>query len=223
MTSAQGPDIKRRGRPPSLTRERIVEAALKLADQAHLEKVSMRDLASELDVPVMTIYNYVGSKEELFGLVVDQVLSSVPLPPVESGSWIERIHTLERDARQALREHPGLSLSRHSGSGQEAMRLAEGVISILRDGGFEPEQAIMAFATLYTFMLGQIELDVLADTLGGEATFEGIAGEASVSRDQLFEIGFAAVIAGIKANLLEGGSSVPSDREFQAHPDQTPD
>jgi AcrR family transcriptional regulator len=166
----------------------------------------MRDIAAELDVHVMTIYNYVGSKEELFGMVVDQVLSAVPLPAADSGSWIERIRILERDARQAMRAHPGLSLSRHSASGQEAMRLAEGVISILREGGFEPQQAIMAFATLYTFMLGQIEIDVLADTMGGEATFEGVVGQASVSRDQLFSIGFDAVIAGIKANILDGES-----------------
>lgn len=211
MASAQSPDSKRRGRPPSLTRERIIEAALTLADRSHLEDVSMRDLASELDVPVMTIYNYVGSKEALFELVVDQVLSSVALPPTDAGSWIERIRTLESDAREAMRKHPGLSLSRHSGSGREAMRLAEGVISILRDGGFGQDEAIMAFATLYTYMLGQIEIDVLADTLGGEATFEGVASGASVSRDRLFEIGFDAVIAGIKANLLEGGRGSSSD------------
>ena len=202
--TTESPDTKRRGRPPSLTRDRIVEAALKLADQSNLEDVSMRELANELDVPVMTIYNYVASKEELFGLVVDQVLSSVVVPPLDAGTWIDRMHILEGDARQAMRKHPGLSLSRHSGSGQEAMRLAEGVISILRDGGFEPDKAIMAFATLYTFMLGQIEIDVLADTLGGEATFQEVIGEASVSRDRLFEIGFDAVIAGIKTNLLEG-------------------
>jgi TetR/AcrR family transcriptional regulator, tetracycline repressor protein len=191
----------RRGRPPSLTRDQIVDAALKLVDESSLDEVSMRSLANELAVPVMTIYNYVASKEELAELVVDQVLRHVEIPPVEVGTWDDRMRLLQRGARNAMRQHPGLSLSRHASSSQEAMRLAEGAMSILSDGGFEPDDAAIAFATLFTFMLGQIELDVLAGSASGrgEATFDGITAGAQIAQDEFFEIGLGTVIAGIKA------------------------
>jgi AcrR family transcriptional regulator len=193
----------RRGRPPSLTRRQIVEAALKLADDSTLESVSMRSLANELGAPVMTIYNYVSSKEELGEWVVDHVLGSVEVPPLEAGTWDERMRALQRNARRAMRQHPGLSFSRYGSSSHEAMRLAEGAMSILRSGPFGEEEATKAFATLFTFMLGQIELDVLADSAGGqsEATFESVTTGVDLSPDELFEIGLDAVIAGIVVRL----------------------
>lgn len=201
MNVATSRSAPRRGRPPSLSRERIVEAAVNLADESSLENVSMRSLANELGVPVMTIYNYVASKEELAELVVDRVLCHVEIPPVTAGTWDDRMRLLQRAARGAMRQHPGLSFSRHGSSSREAMRLAEGAMTILRDGRFRPDTATMAFATLFTFMLGQIELDVLADSAdgNGEATFDGMTAGANWSRDEFFEIGLDTVIAGIKA------------------------
>jgi AcrR family transcriptional regulator len=202
------PGVRPRGRPRSLTTEQIVDAALKLIDESSLDDVSMRSLASELGVPVMTIYNYVASKEALNELVIDHALRPVEVPPPEEGSWEERMRRLQRDARGAMRQHPGLSFSRHGGSSREAMRLAEGAMSILHSGGFEPVEAAMAFATLFRFMLGQIELDVLSDSMGGrgEATFEGMTTAVDLSRDELFEIGLDAVIAGINLNMGTPGN-----------------
>jgi AcrR family transcriptional regulator len=201
--NASGAEVPRRGRPPSLTREQIVEAALKLTDESCLEEVSMRSLASELGVPVMTVYNYIASKEVLNELVVDHVLRSVEVPPLDAGAWDVRMRELQRDARRAMRQHPGLSFSRHGSSSREAMRLADGAMSILRSGGFDSDKAARAFATLFTFVLGQIELDVLVDSTGGqgEATFDGMTTAANLSRDELFDIGLDAVIAGIKITM----------------------
>ena len=204
------PGIRPRGRPRSLTTEQIVEAALKLTDESSLDDVSMRSLANELGVPVMTIYNYVASKEALNELVVDHALRPVEVPPPEAGSWEERMRQLQRGARRAMHQHPGLSFSRHGSSSREAMRLAEGAMSILHAGGFAPDEASTAFATLFTFMLGQIELDVLSDSMGGEATFEGVTSAADRSRDELFEIGLDTVIAGINLNV--GGRSIQGRR-----------
>ena len=84
----------------------------------------MRSLASELGVPVMTIYNYIVSKEVLNELVVDHVLRSVEVPPPDAGAWDVRMRELQRYARIAMRRHPGLSFSRHGSSSREARRLA---------------------------------------------------------------------------------------------------
>lgn len=169
-----------------------------------LETVSMRQLAGELGVPVMTIYNYVPNKETLFDLVVSAALRDVRIPSPDEGTWEERLKQLERDARRALSKIPGLSLER--GDSIERARLAEGVMSILADAGFSADEASLAFATLFTFMVGQINVDVeIAEGAGAVAA--AIQGAAQVTRmtpDEIYEFGFDAVIEGLKVRLHAG-------------------
>jgi AcrR family transcriptional regulator len=179
----------------------IVEAAVKLATSIRLENVSMRGLAQELGVPVMTIYNYVPNKDALYDLVVSSVLRDVRVPSPEEGTWEERLKQLERDARRAVAEIPGLSLDR--GDSIEGARLADGVMSILASAGFSADEASLAFAILFTFMVGQIDVDVeIAEGAGPVAA--AIQGAAQVTRmtpDEIYEFGFDAVIEGLKAKL----------------------
>lgn len=192
----------RRGRPSSLTHERIIEAVLGLVGDRRLEEVSMREIAGTLDVPVMTLYNYVASKDELGTLLVDHILRPVRIPTAEEGTWDERIRKLERDARKAMARYPGLSIRANTGS-TEAMRLADGVMTILTTSGFDEESATRAFAVMYTFMLGQIEVDAFLDGSlgGGEPTFENVTGRTATTQDELFEFGFDAVLAGLTTLL----------------------
>ena len=161
----------------------------------------MRALADELGVPVMTIYNYVPNKDALYELVVDHVLSAVRVPPPDEGTWEERLKQLERNARAAMGELPGLSLDRRDST--EGRRLAEAVLSILDDAGFTPAQAMLAFAALFTFMVGQIDIDVDAARNRGPAAqaVKAAADATERSRDDIFEFGFDALIEGLKAKL----------------------
>jgi AcrR family transcriptional regulator len=165
----------------------------------------MRTLAEELGAPVMTLYNYVSSKEALFELVLDHVLRPVRVPTAEEGGWDERIRQLERDVRRRMAQHPGLSLTRHGRAGAEATRLAEGVLAILADGGFAPADAARAFAALFTFIAGQLEVDSLASAAGGrtEPTLAEATRAADMSADALFEFGFDALLDGLKRTLAE--------------------
>jgi len=191
----------RRGRPSSLTHEQIVEAALRLVRDRRLEDVSMWEIAKALNVPVMTLYNYVSSKDELSVLIVDHILRPVRVPDEDEGTWRDRIRTRERDARQAMAKHRGVSL-RNGVRSAEALRLADGVMSILTGSGFGEEDATRAFAVLYTFMLGQIEVDAfLESTQGGEPTFESVTGGGQATLDELFEFGFDVVLAGLDTFL----------------------
>jgi AcrR family transcriptional regulator len=171
-----------------------------LSNGEQIETVSMRALAKEVGVPVMTLYNYVSSKEALFELILDHVLRPVRIPTADEGTWDDRIRQLERDVRQRMAQNPGLSLSRHGHAGAEAIRLAEGVLTILGEGGFASDDAARAFSALFTFMLGQVEIDALTgpslDPMLSDATRA-----ADLSRDALFEFGFDALIEGLKATL----------------------
>jgi TetR/AcrR family transcriptional regulator, tetracycline repressor protein len=194
-----------RGRPPSLSEEGIVAAALRLTSEVGIDNLSMRALARELGVPTMTIYHYVPNKEALVELVVNHILREIRIPESDEGTWEERLRRLEREARRVLADQPGMSAQLRDGGSTEGTRLAEGVLAILRDGGFGPEDAVLCFATLYTFMTGQIDLDAMAHAVVGEspsATLEGVTRSTQFSRDELFEFGFDAVIEGLKVKLL---------------------
>jgi len=188
-----------------LTESRIVEAALELSRRKSLEDVSMRDLAGQLGVPVMTLYNYVASKDALHVLVLDHVLRPVPVPSPDAGEWDDRIRLLEREARRAMARHPGLSLMRHGLESSEAARLADGVLSILAEGGFSPDDAARAVAALYAVTIGQLEIDAVAVTSGGaiEASFEPATRAAQLSREELFDFGLDVVIEGLKAMVAK--------------------
>jgi AcrR family transcriptional regulator len=209
-TSQHQPTAPKRGRPRSLTDEQVVEAAVKLATTTRLEDVSMRALALELGVPVMTIYSYVPSKAALYELVIDSVLRPVRVPSESEGSWEVRLKLLERDARSALARFPGLSLDRKEST--EGARLAEGVMSILASAGFTRGEAALAFATLFTFMVGQLDIDVDVAGAGGPAAM-AVQSAAQITRrtpDDIFEFGFDAVIEGLKLKL---GTRSPTSRK----------
>jgi AcrR family transcriptional regulator len=182
-----------------------------------IDSLSMRALARELGVPTMTIYHYVPNLEAVRELVVNDILREIRVPGPEEGTWEERLRRLERDARRVLAEQPGLSAQMGDGGSAEGTRLAEGVLAILRDGGFSPQDAVLCFATLFTFMTGQIDLDTMAHAVVSEslgATLEGVTRTTPFSRDELFEFGFDAVIEGLKIKLLSQGapSNGPSSR-----------
>jgi TetR/AcrR family transcriptional regulator, tetracycline repressor protein len=194
-----------RGRPPSLSEDEIVTAALRLTRDVGLQNLSMRALARALDVPPMTIYHYVTSKESLHALVVDHILHDIAVPEADGARWEERLAHLLADARRVFADHPGVSSRLGDPGTTEGSRLAVGVLGILDDGGFASDAAVVCFATLFTFMTGQIDLDAMADAIANTAppsTLEGVTRSTRFSRDELFELGCNAVIEGLKQTLL---------------------
>jgi len=190
-----------------LSENEIVTAALRLTREVGLENLSMRALARELGVPPMTIYHYVTSKESLHTLVVDHILRDIAVPETDGASWEERLVRLLADARRVFADHPGVSSRLGDPGTTEGTRLAKGVLAILGDGGFAPDAAVVCFATLFTFMTGQIDLDAMADAIAVSApssTLEGVTRSTRFSRDELFALGCDAVIQGLKQTLLSG-------------------
>ena len=192
-----------RGRPPSLSDQDVVVAALELTDDIGFDNLSMRALARSLGVPTMTLYSYVPSKEALSNLVIGHILRDIRIPKVDEGPWDERLRSLLRDARRVLGAHPGVSTKLGDNGTVEGATLARAVLDILGDAGYDEKASAMCFVTLYTFMTGQIDLDFLAErSLGStRATLSGAIESAHISRDEFFEFGFDVVLEGLKAKL----------------------
>ena len=77
---------QRHAAAPSLSKQRVVTKAIKLADSEGVGRLSMRRLAGELDAGAMSLYHYVANKEELLDAMIDVVFDEIELPAGE-GDW----------------------------------------------------------------------------------------------------------------------------------------
>jgi len=142
-----------------LSRERILETAVRLADDGGIESLSMRKLARELGVEAMSLYNHVANKGALVDGIVDLVLEEIELP--SDGEWDHAVRRCAISAHEAFLRHPwacALVLS-PSGSGTDSIdtprvRYMEWLLGRLREAGFSPELAYSAYHTLDSHILG---------------------------------------------------------------------
>jgi len=103
-----GAPSARPGPKSSLDVDRIVAAAMRLADAEGLAAVSMRRIAGDLGVAVMTLYSHVPGKGELVDLMLDGVLGELypDEPAVTSGEWRARLTTVARANWDFFLRHP---------------------------------------------------------------------------------------------------------------------
>ena len=99
---------ERPGRGPKrgLTLKRIVSAAIRLASSEGLDAVSMARVAKELDAGTMALYRYVGAKDELLALMVDQAFETAPAARARDEDWRAGLTRWARMHRDVLRRHP---------------------------------------------------------------------------------------------------------------------
>ena len=138
-----------------LTRERVLAAAIDLADRDGIASLSMRKLAQELGVEAMSLYHHVANKDDLLDGIVDVVFGEIELPAGEAG-WEAAMRRRSVSAREALRRHPwaiGLMESRRS-PGPANIRHHDAVLGVLRDAGFPVELAAHAYSLLDSYIYG---------------------------------------------------------------------
>lgn len=139
-----------------LSRERIVEAALALADRDGADAVTMRRLGKELGVEGMALYGYFASKEELLGAVAGRVLSELDLASAPGAAWQERVRHVVR-SWEALRDrHPGgfRIIYRRRAFAIEEVAPIEELLAALREAGLPPERAVLAYHVLVWMLDG---------------------------------------------------------------------
>ena len=145
----------RPGRRVPLARERVLRAAIELADLVGLESLSMRRLGQDLGVEAMALYHHVANKEDLVDGMVDLVFSEVELP--SSGlDWTAAMRKRAISLRAALARHPwaiGLMESRRH-PGPAGLRHHDAVIGSLRSAGFDLTMAAHAYSALDSYIYG---------------------------------------------------------------------
>ena len=105
LSTGYGARVVEQARRTPLTRDRVLHAAVDLADVVGIEALSMRRLAQELGVVPMALYKHVANKDELLDGMVDVVLQEIA--PADPGpSWQDAVRARVLSARQAVLRHP---------------------------------------------------------------------------------------------------------------------
>jgi AcrR family transcriptional regulator len=141
-----------------LTRERVLEAAIRLADEGGIQSLTMRKLAAALGVEAMSLYNHVANKGDLVAAMVDLVVGEIELPS-GGDDWEAGIRTCAVSAHEALLRHPwACSLVLSPGSMRSVpkprLRYMEWLLRRLREAGFSPELTYHAYHALDSHILG---------------------------------------------------------------------
>jgi len=167
-------------RRAALTRERILRAAISLADRDGIELLSMRKLGQKLGVEAMSLYNHVRNKVDMLDGMVDIVFGEIDLP-ASGVDWRTAMRTRAISARRALLHHPwaiGLMESRAT-PGTATLRHHDAVLGSLRTAGFSIDMAAHAYSILdgyiYGFTLTELTLPF--------SNSEGAAGVAEIAEN----------------------------------------
>ena len=157
--------------PPTqvpLSRERVLQAALQLADDEGLEALSMRKLAQVLGVKAMSLYNHVANKDDLLDGMVDRVVSEIEVPDLAT-DWKTAMRRRATSAHTVLRRHPWATMAIVSrvNVGPAMLRYVDSTLGCLREAGFSFEMADHAWnaidSHIYGFTLQELNFPFEAD------------------------------------------------------------
>jgi AcrR family transcriptional regulator len=164
-----------------LTRERVLRAAIGLADEAGIESLSMRKLGQELGVEAMSLYNHVANKDDILNAIVDMVVSEIE-PPSREADWKTALRQSAKSAYEVLLRHPWAASLILSGSGasQARFRYMDALLGTLRQAGFSAEMTDHAYHALDSHIMG-FTLWVVGMNLGSDDDLAALA--TNVLRD----------------------------------------
>ncbi|PWW64211.1 TetR/AcrR family transcriptional regulator C-terminal domain-containing protein [Actinokineospora spheciospongiae] len=227
---AAGVPVRRR--EPELSRGRIVEVAVELADAEGLAALSMRGIAARLGVATMAPYRHVAGKDELVLLMIDHALGTVPLPDTAPPDWRTGLEVAARAQWAVYRRHPwlahALSLTRPQLL-PNAVAHSEWMLRSLDGLGLAPAVAFQVYVTVFNHVRGtavNLEWEREAESASGltdeqwmdtqstalravlatgrfPAFARTVAGGVDLELDELFDFGLQRLLDGIGGHLAE--------------------
>ncbi len=229
----------RRERPAksALSRDAIVEAALAITREEGIDAVSMRRIAQALDTGPASLYVYVANRDELLELLFDAAIAEIETEPVDPARWREQLKALgHRMVAMMVEDYPGIAIlaMTHIPVGDNALRVTESMLALLKAGGASDQAAAYAadllsmyvtaiayeqslYATRYADPGHEMnEVEKIARrfaTLDAERFPTMAALGPAMTRgdgDERFELGMDVLINGLLATPAEGRLSPPS-------------
>ena len=145
----------RRARRAPLDRERVLRAAIALADAGGFDSLTMRRLARELGVEAMSLYHHVASKDDLLDGMVDLVFAEIERPAT-GVDWKAAMRRRAESTRAALGRHRwAIGLMEGRGHhGPANLALHDAVLGCLRAAGFSPAMTVRAYSVQDAYIYG---------------------------------------------------------------------
>ncbi|GAA3393272.1 TetR/AcrR family transcriptional regulator [Streptomyces roseoviridis] len=168
------------GGPAGLDRDRIVAASIRMLDEEGLAKLSMRKLATELNVTAMSLYWYVDTKDDIIEYAIDTCYAEIDLAEVDSaGDWRDRIKVLALAYRRMLVRHPWMSpcAGQYLNIGPHAIAVGSKIQEAVRASGLPLDRQPSAMSAVFQFVYGYGTI---------ESQFQRRANEAGMSQDDFY-------------------------------------
>jgi AcrR family transcriptional regulator len=157
---------QRRSARSALTRDAIVDAALRVLESHGLDGLSMRRVAEELGTGAASLYWHVANKDQLINVLLDRVIGEIPLPEPEPERWQDQLRAFAREGREAFRRHRDLARASMGRVpiGPNLLRAVEWQLSLLHAAGV-PARPAAWFGDLFALY---VTAHAFEDTLGVE-------------------------------------------------------
>jgi AcrR family transcriptional regulator len=220
-----------RRRRPALTREAIVAAALKIADEEGLEAVSIRRVAAELCARAMSIYSHIDRKEDLINLMADEVSGEILIKDEIPADWREALTKIAHLTRETMIRHPWIihMAGKRTEYGPNALRHIEQSLTAVDGLNTDTNTAVQVIAAVDHFVLGCVRREIMdkmsreqhgmthgerlmtmLDYLRGQAQENGLTRLAHVLEEKVpkswnvgFDRGLSWLLDGIERDLVK--------------------
>jgi AcrR family transcriptional regulator len=208
-----------------LNRDRVLRAAVDLADETGIDTLSMRRLGERLGVEAMSLYNHVANKEDLLAGMADAVLSEVEFA-AQGDDWKTAMRRRAVSVREMLVRHPwaAVLIGALPHPGPATLRYTDSVLGSLRRAGFTADMASRAFWVLDSYIYGfarqqsNVQLQAAADPNSPQVTLDlppetyPYLVEAAVSFasgpgwniEDEFEFGLGMILDGLARHMAAG-------------------
>lgn len=223
------PSAPRRGRPPaaspeSLSRERVVAAALEELDASGLAAFSIREVARRLGVYPAAVYWHVSSRNNLLSDMVAAVLAEVAPVRQPGARWQDWLAELFRRTRAAIRRHPAIApligAQLVSNAGVDFVMI-ERLLEVLGEAGFAGTGLVEAFNTVVAAEVGFVTMEFAPLPAEGRTawaeTMQGMIGSVDPQRFPRLAAALPAMANRSFMLRWQNGTEVPMDRPFEAY------
>ncbi len=178
-----------------LSRERVLHAAMEVADEGGLSALTIRTLATTLGVKPMAVYHHVANKDAILDGVVDLVFGEFE-HAAPGGDWRAEMRRRSHSVRSVLRRHPWAIplLQSRTHPGPETLRHLNADLGTLREAGFSVEMTAHAYALIDSYVYG-FALSEASLPINGPETVAEVAGpmmEAISATDFPYLVEFSA-------------------------------
>jgi TetR/AcrR family tetracycline transcriptional repressor len=181
----------------TLTPEKICLVALQLIEAEGLEKLSMRKLATQLNVEAASLYNHIPNKEGLFDLLQEHLYAAIP-HTIADDDWKEHLLQLANNTRQSLLKTPNVALlfATRPTLNKASLQQVEVTLNVLMEANFKPSEILTIYRNLHVFILGHVLAEV-----GRVPGAEKDAYEPSLAQIALTDYPLLKKVSAYKTNL----------------------